>query len=68
MPEEDVHNLDLMVVISHPFRHQAFGFDTHVIRKTINLKNYKERRIYRVIGVMPRGFQFQSSCHIRFPA
>ena len=68
VPEEDVRDPDPMVVISHHFWQQSFGGDSDVIGKMITLQNHKERRPYRVIGVMPRGFEFPSSCQIWLPA
>jgi len=67
VPEEDVRDPDPMVVISHHFWQLSFGGDSDVIGKTITLQNHKERRPYRVIGVMPRGFEFPSSCQIWLP-
>lgn len=67
-PEEDVHNPDPMVVISHHFWMQSFGGNANAIGKTVTLQNHQERRPYRVIGVMPRGFEFPTECQIWLPA
>jgi putative ABC transport system permease protein len=67
-PEEDVHNPDPMVVISHHFWKQSFGGDANAIGRTVTLQNHKERRPYRIIGVMPRGFEFPTECQIWLPA
>ena len=62
-----MHNPDHMVVISHHFWQQSFGGDANAIGKTITLQNHEDRRPYRVIGVMPQGFEFPSACQIWWP-
>ncbi len=67
-PEEDVHNPDPMVVISHQFWMQSFGGNADAIGKTVTLQNHDGQRPYTVIGVMPRGFEFPAECQIWLPA
>jgi putative ABC transport system permease protein len=52
--DESQTGRDNAVVLSHPFSQQHFGNDADALGKTITL----EDRSYRVIGVMPAGFEF----------
>ncbi len=51
--EEDMPDADTVAVISHEFWQRRLGGDTAVLGRTMML----DARAYRVIGVMPPGFQ-----------
>ncbi|MGE5833630.1 MAG: ADOP family duplicated permease, partial [Acidobacteriota bacterium] len=55
-PDENRDGRDDVVVISHGLWQRRFGGDTGILARTVRLDN----RVYRVVGVMPAGFQAPS--------
>ena len=54
MPEENQAGRDSVVVLAHDFWERHFAGDGSVVNQEIDL----DGRSYRVVGVMPAGFQF----------
>src|SRR5581483_1389243 len=54
LPEEDNINSERVVVISHTLWEERYGGSRDIIGKTLNLSG----RGFRVVGVMPREFDF----------
>src|SRR4029453_19236720 len=55
-PDENRDGQDDVVVISHGLWQRRFGGDMGILARTGRLDN----RVYRVVGVMPEGFQAPS--------
>ena len=49
-----------VAVLSHRFWDRRFGADPHVVGRSLTLNEYGERIQYRIVGVMPPGFEFPS--------
>lgn len=60
LPGEERPGSELVAVISYGLWLRSFGGDTGVIGKTVTVVG----RIYRVVGVMPRGFQLPEKAEL----
>jgi predicted permease len=63
-PAEDLPGNDDVVVLSHGFWCRQFGGRADILERTIGL----DGRPFRVVGVMPRGFQLDAPVDIFTPA
>ncbi len=67
LPEEDLWHGNRVAVLSHELWQHRFGSDPNVIGQTLTVDTYG-RRDYTIVGVMPPGFRFPSSCDLWLPA
>ncbi|HEX7317495.1 MAG TPA: ABC transporter permease [Pyrinomonadaceae bacterium] len=56
VPEEEVQGSNNSVILSHSLWERRFGSDKDILNKTLNLNGVN----YKVVGVMPKGFNFPS--------
>ncbi|MFN7929830.1 MAG: ABC transporter permease [Blastocatellia bacterium] len=67
LPEEDQREGNRVAVISYDCWQRRLGGNENALGQTITLDTYG-KRVYSVVGVMPRGFQFPNQADVWLPA
>jgi putative ABC transport system permease protein len=63
LPEDDASAAGDVAVIGHGLWSRRFGSDPHIVGRTVNL----EGTVYRIVGVMPRGFAYPLESEVWLP-